>query len=511
MADRAERWPDRTAISEARRRPDVCGPCRPCCARRRRPAWARARDRRRRRDEGRVRAGCLRGVARLVLGRGRRGTDQHRATRPFPRAPAHRLRRARSRRGRPLPRPDRAARPAALSTSSSSARRTPRSLSGRRRTRSPTCSRTTRSGSSGGRRRISPASSTPPARPARRRGSSTPTAASAGSRSRTSPGCRSRQMMSATRCSLLPHDGALRDGHELAVGGLPGGAAAALLGDRLLGRHPEHGHDLVRLLRGRDPLSLARAGDGDRDHQVRVSYGASAPADLRIPWHERFGFPLVEGLRLDGARARRLHDAGDGQAGDDGRARRPPRAPRARRARPPRAHRRPGRDRRPSARLERDLRRLLEPSRGHAPRLPQPLVPQRRCRLHGRRRAPRLHRPAQGLDPAPRREHQLGRGRGRGSRPRRRRRVRRLSGPVRAERRRGDGRARARDGCDARRAVVLRAPLPADAEVRRATLRPDHGRAAEDPDPTRPHIELRGQGITPDTIDREALGIEPPR
>ena len=32
----------------------------------------------------------------------------------------------------------------------------------------------------------------------------------------------------------------------------------------------------------------------DRAHRVRVAYGASAPADIRSPWQERFGFPLVE-------------------------------------------------------------------------------------------------------------------------------------------------------------------------------------------------------------------------
>lgn len=32
----------------------------------------------------------------------------------------------------------------------------------------------------------------------------------------------------------------------------------------------------------------------DRDHHVRVAYGASAPSDLRQPWRERFGFPLIE-------------------------------------------------------------------------------------------------------------------------------------------------------------------------------------------------------------------------
>jgi carnitine-CoA ligase len=32
----------------------------------------------------------------------------------------------------------------------------------------------------------------------------------------------------------------------------------------------------------------------DRDHRVRAAFGASAPADLRFPWQERFGFPLVE-------------------------------------------------------------------------------------------------------------------------------------------------------------------------------------------------------------------------
>jgi crotonobetaine/carnitine-CoA ligase len=45
----------------------------------------------------------------------------------------------------------------------------------------------------------------------------------------------------------------------------------------------------VILFLWREPETAA-----DRDHRVRVSYGASAPTDLRVPWHERFGFPLVE-------------------------------------------------------------------------------------------------------------------------------------------------------------------------------------------------------------------------
>ena len=45
----------------------------------------------------------------------------------------------------------------------------------------------------------------------------------------------------------------------------------------------------VILFLWREPESAA-----DRDHQVRVAYGASAPADLREPWRERFGFPLIE-------------------------------------------------------------------------------------------------------------------------------------------------------------------------------------------------------------------------
>ena len=176
---------------------------------------------------------------------------------------------------------------------------------------------------------------------------------------------------------------------------------------------------------------------GDRDHRLTRAFGSSAAQELMTAWEERFGVILHEvygsteiglGSGLGPRLPAQARDDGApvpaGRGGDRGRERQSAPARRGRRGALA-----------PEGAL-RLLPGLLESPAGDGRCHAQPLVPLRRCGADRRGRLLRLQGPAQGHDPAARREHLVVRGRARGAGRARCRRVRCLRGASPRTRRR---------------------------------------------------------------------------
>ena len=215
-------------------------------------------------------------------------------------------------------------------------------------------------------------------------------------------------------------------------------APRPLLGLPLLGHLPREGVTAFNFM-GALVLMLFKQPerDDDADNPVRRAYGAPAPVAVLERFERRFGVELVEvygSTELGACLENQPRRAAD-------RLVRPSRR-RTTRSRSttsddnPVAARRRGRDRGAPARAARHGGGVLRDARGDAGGVPEPLVPHRRPRPHGRGRLVLLRRPPQGRDPPARREHLLvggraGRQRPRRGRPSRRRSASRPSSPRR--------------------------------------------------------------------------------
>ena len=222
---------------------------------------------------------------------------------------------------------------------------------------------------------------------------------------------------------------------------------------------------------GADPARRGRPAS-DRAHRVRIALGPACPSASIREFRERFGVATARRLRLDrdefrhwAARCRasaparwaRSCDGFEARVVDDADNRA--------------ARRRAGRARAARRRAVRLRDRLFRHAREDGRGVAQSVVPHRRSRRARRRRVFPLHRPHEGRDPPPRREHLVVRGRAGAAVASRRCRGGGVSRALRARRGRGHGGDRA-----SRRRT--RSPPPRCRNTARAACPPSPSRAS---------------------------------
>ena len=245
-------------------------------------------------------------------------------------------------------------------------------------------------------------------------------------------------------------------------------------------------------------LLKAEPGPHERDHELRVMYGAPAfPEAERAAIEERFGVRVISGFGMSETTFGLIEEPyGERRSGSMGKARQHPDPAFVNEARVVDDDGRRGRGRRSRGadHLEPgDHARLLRRSRADGRVAPRRLALDRRPRATRRGRLLLLRRPQEGHRPAARRERLLARGRGRPHGASRRRGGGGGRRPLRAHRG-GDPRARAaparRRGRAGRARVVVQG---AARGLQGAAVRPARARAAEDLDGQAPEEAAAGR------------------